>query len=412
VAEAKRLLTPPTEKEALAWLAAREDGLIDLAREFIAAPSPNPPGDERAAADVGRRAMEALGYSAVRVVAKAEERPNIIGEVGTGPRSIAFNGHLDTKPPGETGAWKTLPYDPVISDGRLYGLGATDMKGALAAMIYAGAAVGRAQADAGVVHVVLSADEEATSEYGAVFLSQAGAVKADACVVCESTGIEYGWEYVGVATRGISCFRITTRGTQMHDSLSDHFKSVNASVKLAQVIVRMADEFTLPEGATLNLGVMLSGGVFWGVYPGEASCAIDVRAAPGMTFDQLTADVEAFLTRLKAEDPELDVVAEWEPGLEWCPPAVIDLSHPLVDAACSAARDILGREVPPRTMPGATDGPHWVDAGMTCLPALGPGLLPLAHRPNEYVEVQEVIEAARIYALTALRYFRQAEMEP
>ena len=55
-------------------------------------------------------------------------------------------------------------------------------------------------------------------------------------------------------------------------------------------------------------------------------------------------------------------------------------------------------------MPASTDGAHWSQGGIAAIPALGPGLLPLAHRPNEYVNVHEVVEAARIYALTALRY--------
>jgi succinyl-diaminopimelate desuccinylase len=76
----------------------------------------------------------------------------------------------------------------------------------------------------------------------------------------------------------------------------------------------------------------------------------------------------------------------------------------VVTAARGAAREVLGRDVPLATMPAFTDGTHWHLAGRACIPALGPGSLLLAHRPNEYVSVDEVIEAARIYALTALRY--------
>jgi hypothetical protein len=71
----------------------------------------------------------------------------------------------------------------------------------------------------------------------------------------------------------------------MHSSLSDRLPSVNASVKLARVVSRLADEFRLPEGATSNIGVTLSAGVYFGVYPGEAECGVDVRTVPGMTFE-------------------------------------------------------------------------------------------------------------------------------
>jgi len=89
-------------------------------------------------------------------------------------------------------------------------------------------------------------------------------------------------------------------------------------------------------------------------------------------------------------------------------PSHIDPAHPLVAAAQSAARDVLGRDVPLGTMPAFTDGTHWHLAGSACIPAFGPGTLLVAHRPNEHIEVAEVVAAARIYALTAMRYLSTA----
>jgi len=360
-------------------------------------------------AEVARQAMAALGYREVRAVAMAEERPNVIGEVGEGSPSLILNAHLDTKPPGAEAEWETPPYDPVIRGGRLYGLGATDMKAAAAAMVHAGAALAQEVELGGTLKVVLSADEEVNSAFGVRYLTETRAVEADAVLVGEPTGIASGWEYLAVASRGISCFRIAVRGTRMHSSLSDRLPSVNASVKLARVLCGLADEFRLPEGATLNLGVTLRGGIFFGIYPGEAECGVDVRTVPGMTLEALRADVEAFLERLRAEDPDLDVTAEWLPELTWFPPSAIDPAHPLVAAAAEAARAVLGREVPLGTMPAFTDGTNWSEAGIPSIPAFGPGLLPLAHRPNEYVTMAEIAEAAKIYALTALRYLGARE---
>jgi acetylornithine deacetylase/succinyl-diaminopimelate desuccinylase-like protein len=395
-------------RDVLAVLAARETELIELARELVAAPSPNPPGDERQAATVAQHALTALGYSGVRIVARAEERPNVVAEVGRGGRSLLLNAHLDTKPPGDEREWETPPYDPVIRDGRLYGLGSTDMKGAAAAMIHAGAALAESGSLDGTLKVVLSADEEAGSDFGVRFLVAERAVEAEAVVVGEPTGLDTPWEYVAVAARGISCFRLLVRGTQMHSSLSDRVPSVNASVKLARLLVRLSDELRLPEGATFNPGVTLRGGVYYGVYPGEAEFGVDVRTVPGMTLEALQEQIGSFLARLRQEDRELDVEAEWEPKLTWLPPSSIDEAHPLVVAAREAAHVVLGRELPAGIMPAFTDGTNWSLAGIACIPALGPGLLPLAHRPDEYVTVREIVEAARIYALTALRYLSDA----
>ena len=353
--------------------------------------------------------MAELGYD-LRVVARAEERPNLIGEVGAGDRSLILNGHLDTKPPGDETQWQSPPYDPVVEDGRLLGLGSTDMKGAVAAMIYSGFALAEAGELRGVLRVVLTADEEAGSSFGARFVAGAH-VAADAALVGEPTGLTEPWQYIAVASRGISCFRLRVRGTQMHSSLSDRLPSLNASVELARMLVRFADEFPRPDGSTVNLGVTLSGGVFYGVYPGESECGVDVRTVPGMTLERLQADVEAFLDRLRHENPRLDVAAEWVPELAWFPPSEINGTHPLLPAAESACADVLGRPVPCGVMPAFTDGTHWSEAGVPAIPALGPGLLSLAHRPNEYVGVDEIVQAARIYALTALRYLAAPERD-
>lgn len=421
-----RRRTPPSkraetarERDVLHALAARERDLVDFARNLVATPSPNPPGDERQVAELSRIEMARLGYSAIRVVAKEPTRPNVVGEVvgeHTG-QILMFNGHIDTKPTGDISQWATGPYDPVIRDGRLHGLGSADMKGAVAAMVYAGGALAEVGAPQGSLRVVLTADEENGSLFGARFLAGQPDFAADAVVVGEATGMQSPWAYIAVASRGISCFRVSVRGTQMHSSLSDQVPSVNASVKLSQVLSRMASEFRprypvnsrVPGGPTVNLGVTLSGGIFYGIYPGHAEFGIDVRTVPGMTHPELQADLAGFLEMLSREDPDLDVVVEPVPELAWFQPSHIDPAHPLVAAAQSAARDVLGRDVPLGTMPAFTDGTHWHLAGSACIPAFGPGTLLVAHRPDESIAVDEIIAAARIYALTAMRYLNAGE---
>jgi acetylornithine deacetylase/succinyl-diaminopimelate desuccinylase-like protein len=402
------------EHAVLQALAAREQELVEFARELVTTPSPNPPGDERQVAERARAEMDRLGYTDVHVVAMDPARPNLVAEVAgkaAGP-TLMFNGHLDTKPAGDLAEWSPGPYDPVIRDRMLHGLGSADMKGAVAAMVHAGAALLEAGAPPGRLRIVLTADEEAGSRYGARFLAERAELAADAVLVGEPTGMESGWAYLAVASRGISCFRIRVRGTQMHSSLSDQVRSVNASVKLAEVLSRMSSEFQptypsnplVPGRPTVNLGVTMSGGVFYGVYPGHAEFGADVRTVPGMTLAGLQSDVAAFLDELRRQDPELDVSVEPVSELEWMPASSIDPAHPLVAAAQGAARDVLGRDVPVGTMPAFTDGSHWQQAGSACIPAFGPGTLLVAHRPNESVAVNEIVEAARIYALTAMRY--------
>ena len=406
--------TPPSSRQVvLRALQTRERELVEFARELVAAPSPNPPGDERRVAQILIQSMERLGYSNPRIVARTEQRPNVIGEIGGGSPVLMLNGHIDTKPPGDETRWETAPYDPVVRDGVLYGLGSSDMKAAVAAMVYAGAALGELETRAGTLRLVLSADEEAGSHFGSRFLATSDELRADAAVVAEPTGLDVPWKYVATASRGVSAFRVRTLGTQMHSSLSDQVHAVNASVKLAQVLARMAKEFRPrhPAGTvskpTVNLGVTLQGGVFFGVYPGAAEFGADVRTVPGMTLEGLQADVEDFLEGLRREDSELQVWAEWVPELTWSPPSAISSSHPIVEAARGAAREVLGRDIPPGTMPAFTDGTYWSLAGIPAIPAFGPGSLLFAHQPNEHVGVDEIIQASRIYALMTTRFLDQ-----
>ena len=409
-----RRLTPPSRQRAvLRALQAREGELVELARELVATPSPNPPGDERRVAQILIQSTVRLGYSNPRVLAITEQRPNVIAEMGGGSPVLMLNGHIDTKPPGDETRWDTAPYDPVVRDGVLYGLGASDMKAAVAAMVYAGAALGELEALNGTLRLVLSADEEAGSHFGSRFLATSDELRADAAVVAEPTGLDVPWKYVATSSRGVSAFRVKTLGTQMHSSLSDQLHSVNASVKLAHVLARMAEEFRPrhPAGKlskpTVNPGVTLQGGVFFGVYPGAAEFGVDVRTVPGMTLEGLQADVEDFLEGLRREDSELQVEAEWVPELMWSPPSAISSSHPIVEAARWAAGEVLGRDVPAGTMPAFTDGTHWSLAGIPAVPAFGPGSLLFAHQPNEHVGVDEIIEASQIYALMTMRFLDQ-----
>jgi acetylornithine deacetylase/succinyl-diaminopimelate desuccinylase-like protein len=406
--------------EILTLLEVWQDDLLEFACRLIAAPSPTPPGDERQVAQVLVDHLRELGLNDITIAARKPERPNVICRIGGQEKSsptLILNGHIDTKPVGDAAdQWDTDPLEPTIRDGRLYGLGATDMKGAVAAFVYAGAAIARAFPDLpGELLLVFSADEEGGSTYGGKYLAHDYGLRADAAIVCEPTGITRPWEFIAPVARGISCFKIKVKGTQMHSSLSDQLPSVNASVKLAGVLERMSRELEIqapshplcPDGITVNLGVMLHGGVTYGVYPGYAEFAVDVRTIPGMTLAGVERDVEGFLEMLRREDPQLDVELAFEPlPVGWTPPCEVPAGAPVVRSAQAAAGQVLGTVPPLRALPAVTDGAHFAAVGIDTIPAFGPGLLPLAHCANEYIEIKTLGQAAQIYALTTLNFFK------
>ena len=150
--------------EADRFLTERQGEVIALTSALVAAPTPNPPGDELAAAAVIERALSHYGLPTPRVVAEEPHRPNLLVRIDgarPGPH-LALCGHLDTKPVGDAAPeWRTDPFTPVIEGDRLFALGSTDMKGACAAMVLAGAAFARiAERAAGSLSLVFTADED------------------------------------------------------------------------------------------------------------------------------------------------------------------------------------------------------------------------------------------------------------
>ncbi len=388
--------------------------ILDFAGQLIATPSPNPPGDERAVADLIVRRLDALGLAGARMVGPRPERPSVLfRQPGTGGgRRIALNGHIDTKPIGDRSRWLTDPLVPTVRAGYLYGLGSSDMKSAVAAMVYAVAAVHQVGAPVrGDVLLVLTADEEAGCAAGAQYLLDHDLVQADAILIGEPAGIGTEWEYLHVVSRGLTAVKVMVYGTQMHSSISDVLPHVNANVKLAEVLVRFAREFSVPapphpyaqQGVTVNPGVLLRGGVHYGITPGYAEFGTDIRIPPGVSLADVQRALDGFFDRLRADMPGLDVRWTFEPPpLRWMPPTEIDVDDGLVRAVVNAARTVLGQAPPYGTFPGGTEAMlYHARGGIPALPAFGPGFLPLAHGPNEKVGVESIIQAAKMYALAA-----------
>jgi len=400
-----------------AFLDARESELLDFACSLIQTPSVNPPGDERAAAKLVSEQLMALGIADVKQLALEGTRPNIIARLpgsGKGP-TLILSGHLDTKPVGDENSWTTDPLVPVIREGRLVGLGSGDMKAAVAAMVYSAAALRSISGFDGNLQLVFTADEEAGSRYGSRWLAESGFLEADAAVIGEPSGITREWEALHLVSRGAALFKVRVLGTQVHSSISDRIPTVNATVMMARLIDRMHRELKgkltyggHPVGGlgpTVNVGVMAKAGVYYGVYPGTAEFACDIRTLPGMNRKQLEEDLCTFLKKAMEDEPALKAELVFE---TWVPATEISADHPVVRALQAAARSVLGHVPRLDAFPGATDAPHFqLNARIPTVASFGPGLLTHAHSPNESLAVESVLQAAKIYALGAWLYLHR-----
>lgn len=189
--------------------------------------------------------------------------------------------------------------------------------------------------------------------------------------------------------------------------------AVNASVKLAELLARMSRELKshlhysphplCEGGVTINLGVFLKGGVFFGVNPGYAEFGTDIRSVPGMKKEELARDLEAFLDSCRKNDPSLKVKLEFAPPpLDWIAPTEVTQDLPIAGALANASEQVLGFRPPYGICPGGTDSPKFqLEAGIPTIPACGAGIISVCHGPNEWVGVESIIQACKIYALAA-----------
>jgi acetylornithine deacetylase/succinyl-diaminopimelate desuccinylase-like protein len=379
--------------------------VIELAGELVRAASPNPPGDERAVAAVIEEVSQALGLPRAQRITREPHRPNLLItlDFGAGGRHLVLSGHMDTKPVGDA-RWTADPLGGEVEGDRLYGLGAADMKAAVAGMLVATASVAQDPPAGGRLSLLFTADEEDGAAFGARHVAATHPLVADGVVIGEPGGIDEDFDRLHLVSRGIARMRLVARADQGHSSLSDELGARNAGVEAARAVVAVEDELrmAIPPNdhgligwhATVNTGLAYRGGVGYGVLPGQIAVDTEVRLLPGM---DRAAVAQAFERTMRG-------VAELrfdEPPNDWLDPTMVEPGDPLAAAAERACAQVLGR-VPPRAVfPGTTDATWFSEP---TLPALGPGLLRRAHAADEWVSVDAVHRAVELYRELALRF--------
>jgi acetylornithine deacetylase/succinyl-diaminopimelate desuccinylase family protein len=382
-------------------------GILELLQAMVRAPShTGVPRQEEAAAGALAAYLRGRGVPA-ELVEVRDGRPNLIATLAgkrPGPH-LLFCGHLDTVPPN-SGAAGDL-FSATVDSGRVFGRGTVDMKGALAAM--AGALAGIRESgglDSGRVTLAAVVDEEMES-IGAEALIRSG-FKADGAVVGEPTG-----NRVAVGHKGLEWFEVTFTGKAAHGGTPE--AGVNAIAAAAHFVSLVERElvpgFERRRDPALGLPAINMGTIRGGQQPSmvAADCAIqlDRRWVTTETIEQVFDDIEALLARVREARPGLRTKLARMPGgmaTMLHGPLVIDRGHPLVVSALAAFGDV-GLAVP------ATDVfPAWTDGALLAreagIPAIiwGPGALELAHSPEESLPIEDLYQAARLYAAAARRF--------
>ncbi|HEX2326371.1 MAG TPA: M20 family metallopeptidase [Chloroflexota bacterium] len=388
--------------------------VLHLASELIQHPTPNPPGAERPLAEFLTATLRDLGLQAdvLPVPGAPPAQTNVFARLPAAPGSarparppLVLCGHLDTVPPGD-GAWTRDPYRPTVEGERLYGLGASDMKGAIAAMSLAAARLAREQAAGrpllADLLLAFTSGEETTS-LGARALAASGLLDGAAgLVIGEPTG-----NRVGISEKGGMWVELTMRGRTAHGSLP-HL-GANAVAGLAAALSRLecgegspaADALRraleAPEDPFLGRPTLtptrLSGGVGNNVVPDRASATLDIRTLPGQSHGAIRKGIEAVAAEIataRGLRAELADLGERSP-------LATPEDHPLVRACAGAVEATLGRPAERCGLTGATDATEIVPALGIPFVICGPGQMAQAHFPDEFVEVGPLEASVEIY---------------
>jgi succinyl-diaminopimelate desuccinylase len=372
---------------------------LDLLRQLVRTPSANPPGAEARVAEVLAGFLEARGFEC-RLHEIEPGRANLTAGFDTGypGPTLMLNGHLDTMPAGP--GWTTDPFDPVVRDGHLFGLGAADQKSGLAAMAVAATAVrGTKLPIRGRLFLTGVVDEEG-SGLGARRLVEQG-LHADCAIITEPT--ELGLVRV---SNGQVNLELLVRGKSAHGSTPESGK--NAIEAAARVIVALGEQarrlrarvHPLIGPTTLNVGT-IQGGLVTSIVPAECRVTVDRRVIPGDSIDGAVADLDELLEQLRALDPTLEIERRVMMAV---PPVEVPEELPLCRIIRDTTARILGKDLGYSGLRGSTDAATFQSAGIPTL-IFGPGSLSkAAHRANESVPLAELHAAARILALSVVRF--------
>ncbi len=375
--------------------------LIRFLQELVCIPSqflPDAGRNEAPAAALIARQMRQWGWEP-DIWEVEPGRPNVVATIDGGlpGPTLLFEGHTDVVSEGDPSRWTYPPFGGEIADGRLYGRGAADMKGGLAAMIFAARALQQSGPFPGRLMLACLVDEEGLM-IGAKDLVRTGRVSGvAAAIICEPEAGE-----VCVAQKGALRVRVTSWGRMAHGAMPQH--GHNPIPPLAAFVGRTAglqEELQRENGEHPYLGwdyitptvVVGNRPEQFNVIPDRAFAWLDIRTTPSASHP----DVLDRLRALLGDGLELDVIDD-RPATET--PA----DHPVVRSLIEAHRSVYG--VPPAWggVPGATDGTIlWRDAGIPIV-TYGPGGKWIAHQVDEYVEVEDVVRAAEVYREAARRF--------
>ena len=390
--------------------------LIELTRDLIRIPSVVRPGDPAATEAAVARQVEVWlakqGFD-LEVQEIAPGRPNVVAWMGErgGGRSLLLEGHTDVVTEGDPAEWTYPPFAAELVDGRIYGRGAADMKSGLAAIMVAAAAIKRSGVALGG-RLVLGAlvDEEGDMLGVKHFCTTAIGRELDAAIIGEPEQNQLCLEQ-----RGVVWARIEIRGRMAHGAMPE--AGVNPITALGALLhelpalerrlrklCRRSPHLRPPTVTPTVVRAPAQGVEQSNVIPSRARLLLDIRLTSGPDEPAVAREIDAVCRQAMARCP--GSIVEWGAVSGFRLATRVERSEPLVRAMVAGVRQATGRRAVFGGVPGSTDGTILrMQLGIPIV-TCGPGSRRIPHQADEYVEVTELVDAAKIYVASALNFLQ------
>ena len=373
-----------------------EEDVIPILKKFIQIKTENPPGFTIEAAEYLAAVLEASGISS-EFQNYSEGKANIIAKYGTEEKNIILTGHLDTVPSGDESKWKFPPFDGVEDSGKIYGRGATDMKGAVAAFIAVMKYLKENDIKLSTKIVFLGTSDEEIGMDGAVVAKDSGIMKdCEFVVVGEPTDLQ-----VAIAEKGTLWVKIKVEGKSAHGS-TPHLgiSAIETAAKLIPLMKTAIPDYEhhILGQSTLNIG-KIQGGTLINVVPEYCEFECDYRVVADKLREEVKEKIKKIVDEVNAES---DAKASFEIIHEV--PAIELQEHPKFF-------QILTKKVfkqDEEKLIGVnygTDGAMLVPENNTPFVIIGPGNLDQLHVTDEYTEKDKVITFANLILETIIESY-------
>ena len=392
-----------------------ESELVELTRDLIRIPSVVRPGDptatEAAVAAYVERWLRREGFE-VEVQEVAPGRPNVLAWVGeaSGP-SLLLEGHTDVVTEGNAAEWRHAPFGADLVDGKIYGRGSADMKSGVAAAMIAAAAIKRSGVRLGGRLVVGALVDEEGDMIGAKHLCTTAIGRAlTAAIICEPEQNELCLEQ-----RGVVWARVTARGHMAHGAMPEAgvnpISALGALLREApglerrlRRLCRRSPHLRPPTVTPTVIQSPVQGVAQSNVIPSAAQATLDVRLTPGPDGDAVAKEIDIACQRAMEAVPGSTI--EWHALNGFRLATRVERNEPLVRAMVRGVRQATGAAPKFGGVPGSTDGTILRMTLGIPIVTCGPGNRLIPHQVDEYVEVRELVDAAKIYVASALNFLK------